>query len=227
MSKIALYLIIVLLIGLVSVVSGQEPQSESHFFNEETWETNNSCITCHVGEPGNEPGNIEKAVPLPWNKRDTTNTYQVYSSNSLNSYTHQPSGSSKLCLSCHDGTVGSDKHVIGILGGSYKLSSGNFSIDLNNSHPISFVYDASLAIADNGLYDPSTTMSGLGGTIAEDLLENGRMECISCHDVHSMRKHGDFENIDAAERSGHLSGTFNSLRKSNEHSALCLTCHNK
>ena len=68
-------------------------------------------------------------------------------------------------------------------------------------------YDTLLSMEDPGLHDPDTTSSGLGGTISEDLLFNNRVECISCHNPHAS----------AAKL----------LIKSNQRSALCLTCHNK
>ena len=61
------------------------------------------------------------------------------------------------------------------------------------------------------MQNPETAMSGLGGTIDNDLLIDNKLECSSCHDVHNG----------AAEDVGNL------LVKSNSGSALCLTCHLK
>jgi predicted CXXCH cytochrome family protein len=85
----------------------------------------------------------------------------------------------------------------------------NLGTDLSNDHPISFSFDTALATADGGLKDPATASSGLGGTVNDDLLLGGKMECASCHDVHN---------------SSNLSKL---LVKSNAGSALCLTCHSK
>jgi len=82
--------------------------------------------------------------------------------------------------------------------------------DLNSEHPISFTYNDALATADGGLNIPSTTTSGLGGTIADDMLFNNKVECASCHDVHNALGTGG-----------------NLLVKSNAGSGLCLTCHAK
>ena len=81
--------------------------------------------------------------------------------------------------------------------------------DLGNDRPVSFTSDTALATADGGRFDPSSQNSGLGGTIAADLLFAGQLECASCHDVHNG------------------SGVAKLLRKSNAGSALCLTCHDK
>jgi predicted CXXCH cytochrome family protein len=80
---------------------------------------------------------------------------------------------------------------------------------LEDDHPVSFVYNTSLSIQDDGLKDPSTESTALGNTIEIDLLYEGRVECASCHDVHD------------------LAGISNLLRFSNEGSALCITCHDK
>ncbi|NOZ04723.1 MAG: cytochrome c3 family protein, partial [FCB group bacterium] len=80
---------------------------------------------------------------------------------------------------------------------------------LSNDHPVSFTYDASLATTDGDLYNPTTTNSGLGGKISDDMLVGGKVECSSCHDVHNG------------------SGVATLLVKNNGGSALCLTCHAK
>jgi len=110
-----------------------------------------------------------------------------------------PGSASLVCLSCHDGTVSGSVHA-------QRRSLGN---DLSDDHPIGFVYDAALAAEDGGLHDPGITPSGLGGSIAQDLLVNGRLECTSCHDPHQSTGERPY------------------LRLSNLGSRLCLTCHDK
>ena len=56
------------------------------------------CIFCHT------PHNAVPMQPL-WNRNMPVSAYRVYSSSSLVSAPGQPTGSSKLCLSCHDGTI--------------------------------------------------------------------------------------------------------------------------
>jgi hypothetical protein len=63
------------------------------------------CVFCHTPHGAtNSPG-----APL-WNRALSAETYTTYSSSSLDAETiagqlAQPAGSSKLCLSCHDGTL--------------------------------------------------------------------------------------------------------------------------
>lgn len=94
------------------------------------------------------------------------------------------------CLGCHDGTSARAMHA-------------------DDNHPLGVDYERQQGQGRARLR-PSASPSGLGGTIADDLLVNGRVECSSCHDPHAA----------------HGSGTTR-LRMSNEGSRLCLTCHDR
>ena len=167
------------------------------------------CIFCHV------PHNADTAVadaPL-WNHTVTTKIYQLYNSPTMDATVDQPAGVSKLCLSCHDGTIAVDSYGgqsgIIFLGGDAAVGAD----DLLNDHPISFTYDDALASQDGELFSPSLSPSGLGRTISSDLLFGGQMECSSCHDVHNGPA--------AAAVNDHL------LVITQAQSQLCLTCHDK
>ncbi len=130
------------------------------------------CNGCHT------PHNAEALPGVPlWNGNETTTTFVMYSSATFQGTTDsQPSGNSKLCLSCHDGAnpdfAWMTDHTFG-------------ADELVNSHPISFVYDSALTTQDGALKDPSEA-STLGGTIMEDLLDpESKVQCASCHDVHT------------------------------------------
>jgi len=159
------------------------------------------CSGCHT------PHNAETLPGVPlWNGRETTTTFTMYSSASFQgTMDGQPSGDSKLCLSCHDGA-----------NPDFAWMNPEHSFDTNelaNSHPISFVYDSALAVRDGGLKDPSEA-STLGGTIMEDLLDpESKLQCGSCHDVHT-------------------SGVGNSLLRGYDYGSqhgpeLCRMCHIK
>ena len=187
-------------------VYGQTIVGSAHDFSDDSWNTTGQiCLVCHT--PHNADVSVSNA-PL-WNHETTVATFTTYSSATMDATTGQPDASSKLCLSCHDGTVAVDN--FGDQTGGTHFLTGNSLIgtNLSDDHPISFVYDAALASLDGGLFDPTTTNSGLGGTIGEDLLIGEQVQCASCHDVHNG------------------SGVAKLLRKSNNASALCLTCHNK
>jgi hypothetical protein len=142
------------------------------------------CHDCHVPHNAGDPSSPDNpGVPL-WNPALTVSKVQfdLYKSktfDALGTDIGQPDGPSRVCLGCHDG--------------SYPYIKGTAneftSTDLARSHPISFTYNSALAKKANGkLNDPAVALSTLPGgrTIAQDLLDiNGKMQCTSCHDIHS------------------------------------------
>jgi predicted CXXCH cytochrome family protein len=181
----------------------------AHDFSQEAWNTSGeTCLPCHT------PHHAESSLVPLWNHQTTVSSFTLYSSDTLDAAVGQPSGSSKSCLSCHDGTVALNAFG-GNLGSEFIAGGANLGTDLSNDHPISFTYDTSLALQDGDLFDPSTkTVPALAGqTIQDGMLFDNQMECSSCHDVHSSR--GD------AMTSAKL------VIVDNAGSALCLTCHDK
>ncbi|RMI02871.1 MAG: cytochrome C [Calditrichaeota bacterium] len=203
MNRITLILALLFLTG---GLMGQTIVGSGHDFSGEPWNTTGEiCVVCHTPHEGDV--SVTDA-PL-WNHEVTTATFTLYSSSTLDATVGQPDGNSKLCLSCHDGTVAVDNFG-GQTGGTvFVTGDALIGTEVNDDHPISFTYDPALATADGELNDPTTTPSGLGGTIAEDMLFNGELQCASCHDVHNS------------------TGLPHLLIKSNNASALCLTCHVK
>jgi len=191
---------------LVAGLAGAQIATSEHDFSGQGWGTNEICQPCHT------PHNASTALPVVlWNHEVTAATYTLYDSPTMNATTGQPEGVSKACLSCHDGTVALDSFG-GSTGTRFIGGGANFGTDLSNDHPVSFTYDNALATVDGGLHPPTTAASGLGGTIAADMLfgaASDQVECASCHDVHNAA------NLPSL------------LLKSNAGSALCLTCHAK
>ena len=149
------------------------------------------CANCHVphkAAKADDP-NASWGVPL-WSTAQSSDglpNFTLYSSPSfdaLNTGITQPDGASKLCLGCHDGSY----IAFQFMPQSQAIFGPN---DLATSHPISFVYDSALAARHplKSLRDPSVATSGLGSTIAKDLLDShNKMQCTSCHDVHATGK---------------------------------------
>jgi predicted CXXCH cytochrome family protein len=157
------------------------------------------CIFCHT------PHNSAPVQPL-WNRNLPASAYKVYSSPSLVSTPGQPTGSSKLCLSCHDGTIAlgsvlSSNQPIVMANGVATLPQGttNLGTDLSGDHPISFTYDTNLATENGNLVNPSALPPQIK-------LESGQLQCVSCHDPHNDSL-----------------GSF--LVMSNTNSQLCSSCH--
>jgi hypothetical protein len=222
MRTIKLFTLVLGIIVLTQASYAQKMLGSSHDFSARSWNTQNGvltgeiCIVCHT------PHNAQVGVPPLWNHQMPTSNYTMYSnavSGTFNGSTTQPDGSSKLCLTCHDGTISYANF------GTNTAGTSNFSAtdrrligtDLTNDHPVSFVYDGALATADGGLYDPAVQTTALGGTINHDMLEQGKLQCNSCHDIHNGNGLG----------SNNATGYAPILRISKFASALCLTCHKK
>ena len=197
---VSMALLVVASVGFAQGISGT-----AHDFSSTSWSGGQICVVCHT--PHNSDVTVSDA-PL-WNHEVTAATFTLYSSSTFDASIAQPNGRSKLCLSCHDGTVAVDNFG-GATGGSVHVTGDALlGTNLSNDHPVSFTYDATLATNDGGLFNPSTANSGLGGTIADDMLFSGELQCASCHDVHNG------------------AGISKLLVKSNAGSDLCLTCHDK
>lgn len=172
------------------------------------------CVFCHT--PHGSIADASAKTPL-WNRGLSTETYTgTYESTSLQANVSElragPGGTSKLCLSCHDGTIaiGSVSVLDGQYGGSIAMSgtgtggvmpsgSGdttgftrNLGTDLSNDHPISFTYDTTVATADGELRLPPYASGGTlvmgnqlpGGDKPVLPLDENKVQCASCHDPH-------------------------------------------
>ena len=160
------------------------------------------CIFCHT------PHNSTPKTPL-WNRNLPVSAYTVYTSRSLQAVPGQPTGSSKLCLSCHDGTIAlgsvlSRGQQVQMAGGITTLPPGrsNLGTDLSDDHPISFLYDDALVARNPKLKSPGSLPPSV------KLDPRRELQCTSCHDPHNDQ-YGNF------------------LVMSNVTSQLCNTCHNQ
>jgi len=169
-----------------------------------------SCGECHFSHRPKDMA-VEEGLGILWRTTHTADglpSFRPYSSRSfdaLRTDIGQPDGTSKLCLGCHDGSYAglSSRAVFGVS-------------DLSRSHPVSFTYDSALAsrVRAGRLNDPNTTPSGLGGTIAQDLLDQqGKMQCTSCHDVHASG--ADSKML-----------RYSTNRTTGDGSRICRICHN-
>ncbi len=155
------------------------------------------CVFCHT------PHNAAPDSPL-WNRALEPQVYTVYASPTLAAGTlPQPFGPTKLCLSCHDGTIAMGavlNPATGIaMAGSGALPPGSlsdFGLDLSGHHPVAFSYGAALP---NIELEPSPPAELVFGGADE-------LHCSTCHDPH-QEGFGKF------------------LVKDNRFAALCITCH--
>ena len=193
-SRLAMSLALVLLLGVV-LVSSVEPASAAtsdirktrHNLSKNAPTTNTTkstiedqvCVFCHT------PHAATAGVNPLWNRSVTSSaTYTKYTSNSLDATAVRDalngttSGSSLLCLSCHDGQIalGNVNVNTGRTGSAAQISvngstattmptgSGattgytrQLGTNLANDHPISITYDDGLAGVDGELQRLTTT----------------------------------------------------------------------
>ena len=168
------------------------------------------CVFCHT------PHSATPARQL-WNHAASGQLYTTYGSSSFQSGSTagtfntfpgtsapQPSGSAKLCLSCHDGTIATNATInngtIAMAGSTFVPATANLGTNLSNDHPVSFARSTT----DSQVADPPS-----GDAVH---LETGTryVQCVSCHDPHS-------------ERIDPTTGKF--LVKINRGSATCVSCH--
>lgn len=164
------------------------------------------CIFCHT------PHNATPKTPL-WNREVGAQTYVLYAG-TIKATPVQPNGPSRLCLSCHDGTIalgtvlnpgGGISMTTGITAGSPSNIGGGS--DLSGDHPVSLSYSDAVS---HGAALKSPKPADLRFYNAE------LVECTTCHDAHK-------DLYGSLDKSGQLTGKF--LLGSNRYSAVCLKCH--
>ena len=139
---------------------------------------NEDCDSCHVPHMAKtDQGGL--GMPL-WNPETVTieTSFTTYDSYYRDAVMGQPTGSTLLCLSCHDGN---GRHEMIPAGG-----------DMRGSHPQEFPYNAALVLLDNELVATDLPQAQLGGgTIQGKLLEpfTENLKCTSCHDIHVQGLH--------------------------------------
>ena len=179
-----------------------------HDLSAKGWGTTELCKFCHT------PHLAQAVAGAPlWNHQTTLATYTLYSSATFSgaSSQTQPGPTSRLCLSCHDGTVAIDSFANGgvpragtqFMPSTNRVGGGG---SLTSDHPIAFNYNAALVALDSGLVTPASTNYVDAARLIP--LYNSKVECASCHASHD-NTYAKF------------------LRTSNAGSALCLKCHIK
>lgn len=170
------------------------------------------CVFCHTPHVPKQ-----YAAEQLWNRKPTEAEYTLYSSEYLTSLTYdnpsQPNPRSKLCLSCHDGTIAIGA-VLNNRGASQIAMQNNVTTmppdaegfigtSLVNDHPVGYVYNPA---KDPELVNRSWPWNTPVRLDPDDA--SGTVECMSCHDPHDDQ-FGKF------------------LRMSNTDAGLCTFCHQK
>lgn len=179
--------------------AGAEIAGSAHDFTLTGWSAGKLCDACHT--PHNADASVSDYVPL-WNHENSTQVYTVYASSTMNYTPGQPGGVSKLCLSCHDGTIAVDSFG-GMTGSTFLTgpaavgSGGN----LANDHPIGVEWHHQTA------YPNCVNQCHFGDRKVEFFGLTNTVECASCHDAHNGEMHPKM------------------LRAALAGSELCFQCH--
>lgn len=204
------------------------------------------CIFCHT------PHNA-RAQTVLWNRADTTQTFGHYSSGSLSihkdsatrassDYKTEPNGSSRLCLSCHDGVTalgailsgGFNSDPIEVSGSQATVMSGSHVFDrtkmTNSHHPVSFKYTADVVVKLNTLEGPGNTY-----TLPADSSSNARtfikldkelrVQCTTCHNPHQSQYKDTVNNPSLTPFWVYDGSGLGSVTANTVHDEVCLACH--
>ena len=187
--------------------------------------TDQICVFCHT------PHSAAPQTPL-WNRPDpTTATFPVYAqfleinrdaaARAVSEYNNgnYPNGTSRMCLSCHDGATSIGVVLNGapitMESGSETITSLSAIIDLASSHPISFKYDNTVltTLLDSAAYQLPLVLVDTPLDAAE------RMQCTTCHDPHEDTS-GDasYDNLPFWRHQGIADSTAS-------YSEVCDNCH--
>lgn len=196
------------LVCLTGSAFGQITNSK-HDFSSYSWSGGEICKPCHTTHFANT------AAGRLWNHTLSTATYTLFEGETGTSA--DLDRESRLCMSCHDGTVALDSFG-GKTGTNFIPGGAKIGTDLTDDHPIG--KDAIYPTTTSTRFNPQSTSHTIpvAGTTSSLRLKSwtdaGGVEqyvvgCRTCHNVHNA---GNFDHM---------------LYVSNASSKLCLACHIK
>ncbi len=155
------------------------------------------CVFCHISHGGSS--RTLGARP------DIGNTHRAYESTTSRGRASAPTGATRVCLSCHDGTIAVGQTRTRTISMNSAAPQGripasrrsNLGTDLRSTHPVSMA-----ATPSPRVHAPTDAHVKLDAA--------GQVQCTSCHDPHS-------------EFGGSSEGRF--LVKPTKSSQLCTSCH--
>lgn len=200
------------LVGLAGSFANAQIALSRHNFSSYGWSGGEICKPCHT------PHFANTSVGRLWNHALTTATYTMHggSGTAVDNFDEV----SRMCLSCHDGTVALDSFG-GTTGTNFIGPAGNLGTDFTNDHPVGS--DAEYPPSPQpswwaGSFNPTnasgTSVVANGNTLGLKAWDdNGTTKrvvgCTTCHNAHNR---GNFPHMTVV---------------SNASSGLCLTCHIK
>lgn len=199
------------LLGLASTANAQITNS-AHDFSGSGWADGEICKPCHT------PHFADITMPRLWNHTLTTATYTLHDG-STGTATADFDVASRMCMSCHDGTVALDSFG-GRNGSLYIPNRSKIGVDLRDDHPVG-------SEAQYPPLNPPTWWSEAFRPATKGSVANGAdrlslkswvnpsggtqfvVGCTTCHNAHNR---GNFPHMTAI---------------TNASSRVCLTCHIK
>lgn len=192
--------------AFVAATSSGQIVNSAHDFSSMAWSGGQICLPCHT------PHNAIAGLPRLWNHELTVATYTM----------HEGSGTaeadfdykSRMCLSCHDGTVALDSFG-GQNGTSFIPGDANLGTNLTDDHPVG----ADAKYPPNpqptwwaGAFKPASSLpSTLRLADWTDQTTGEAFKVVGCGTCHNPHNKG-FPHLQTM---------------SNNASALCLGCHIK
>jgi len=201
-----------LLVGTVAlaVVSGAaqaQITNSRHDFSSYSWSGGEICRPCHT------PHFANVTAGRLWNHTLSTATYTMFDGSTGTSA--DLDRESRLCMSCHDGTVALDSFG-GTTGTNFIPGVANIGTNLTDDHPIGkeAIYPTTTSTRFNPQNTSHSVVSTWGSLRLKSWVDSAGAEqwvvgCRTCHNVHNA---GNFTHM---------------LNFSNASSHLCLTCHIK
>lgn len=203
---------VMLAVAAASLATTAQAQirNSGHDFSTYSWSGGEICKPCHT------PHFSNAAAGALWNHALTNATYTLFdgSAGTIADFDRV----SRLCMSCHDGTVALDSFG-GTTGTNFIPGGARIGTDLSDDHPIGkeAVYPTATSTrfnpqdANHQIAGPTATSSKLRLQPWTD--STGTVQyvvgCSTCHQVHNAGNFGDM------------------LRFSNAASSVCLACHIK
>lgn len=184
--------------------------NSGHDFSSYAWSGGEICKPCHT------PHFANADAGALWNHTLTTATYTLFEGDA--GTTADFDRVSRLCMSCHDGTVALDSFG-GTTGTNFIPGAARIGTDLQDDHPIGreAIYPTATSTRFNP-QDANHQIAGPTATASKLRLQSwtdtaGTVQyvvgCSTCHQVHNAGNFGAM------------------LRFSNTGSQLCLACHIK
>ena len=203
------------------------------------------CAFCHTPHHAYQDADPNAYYPL-WSRQLDTESFDPYTSPTVNAsdyyYADIAVGPTRLCMTCHDGSIAPDQHynfdgIVAPLSGDSWNQAGVGAGDnkLTDDHPLGFNYNEVAAgpatgvptsLAVEAYEDPWIREAasgallyagnGFGMKVVDRLYQGQYMTCATCHDVHNRMNEDE-----PAASANYL------VLAPQADSALCLTCHIK